>query len=432
MKCNNAETVMNDLSDLQPIDDVFAELAETKRSLVVPTLVARQDADVSPDSVARHAWETAPMRQSFSRPAAKPRSSNMTAWLVRLARVACFALGIFCLLKAIPGSPLRPAPVPTNATRHVVQKPVFQPRTREIGEIDVGMRAAGKNPLREQVDPNLSEPDPANCRKLVLRMSKESGRLLLVKLLRELQWIEENQVVEGGTFSLDLPEMGAVGDAFVDAVLPCPPIDEGTGNIITGTFAHEADPETVILSVTFANGAYIKGVTENHPFYSVDRRDYVPIGDMHDGDFVKVNDGVTKITKIESRFARPGEMLYNLETHNEHVYQVTTAGILVHNNCITGSIRGKTPNSVARDILRREPTWKKLPAENGHGWKIVDSNKTERMRYMYPQKRAKFPHEKAGYFVRKDAQGRYLDIDGAIIPDGDKQVTLRHLFDTSP
>ena len=41
----------------------------------------------------------------------------------------------------------------------------------------------------------------------------------------------------------------------------------------------------------------------------------------------------SSITRMESRFARPGEMLYNLEVHNEHVYQVTNAGILVHNTC---------------------------------------------------------------------------------------------------
>ncbi len=58
---------------------------------------------------------------------------------------------------------------------------------------------------------------------------------------------------------------------------------------------------------------------------------------MREGDSVKGIDGVTRITRIESRFARPGEMLYNLETHNEHVFQVTTAGILVHNSCVLTS-----------------------------------------------------------------------------------------------
>ena len=149
-----------------------------------------------------------------------------------------------------------------------------------------------------------------------------------------LAWIEANGVVEGGTFFLDLPEMGAVGDAHVEAILPCPPIAPGSGNVVTGVFAHEAETGQPILSVTFANGAYIPGVTDNHPVYSVDRNAFLPIGEMREGETVQVEGGTTQITRIATRPARPGEMLYNLETYNEHVYQVTTAGVLVHNSCI--------------------------------------------------------------------------------------------------
>jgi hypothetical protein len=154
-----------------------------------------------------------------------------------------------------------------------------------------------------------------------------------INLLRDLAWIEAVGAIEGETVFLDLPEMGAVGEARVVSIGPCPEIRPGPGNVVTGTFHHEAAPDTGILSVTFANGAYIQGVTDNHPFYSVARHAYVPIGQMREGDVVQVNGALTRITKLDSRFAYPGEMLYNLETHNEHVYQVTTAGILVHNSC---------------------------------------------------------------------------------------------------
>jgi hypothetical protein len=334
MKTSDNKPAMNAPSDAQSIDDLFAELGRTKESLFSTTPVPTQHVDLPHDNLPRPASTSNPAPQPVSRHAAirsRRESGDFVDSLLRFAMVGCFLFAGFFLLKAIPGSPLRSRPASASATN----KPVIQRQliTRDIAVFDVGMRAMGTNPLREQVDPNLPEPDPKNCRKLVLRMSKDSGRLLLVKLLRELQWIEANQVVEGGTFFLNLPEMGAVGDAFVEALLPCPPIEKGPGNVVTGTFAHEADPETKILSVTFANGAYIKGVTDNHPFYSVDRHDFIPVGEMREGDFVKFNDGVTRITKLESRFARPGEMLYNLETHNEHVYQVTTAGILVHNTC---------------------------------------------------------------------------------------------------
>jgi hypothetical protein len=175
----------------------------------------------------------------------------------------------------------------------------------DLERIWLPLLTAGTNPLRHQVE-TAPEPDPETSRKLLLRMKKESGFRLDAMLLRSVDWIEAVGARECGTFFLDLPEMGAVGDAYVEAILPCPPIEDGPGNVVTGVFAHEAD-------------------------------------------------GVTHITKIESRFARPGEMLYNLETHNQ----------------------------------------------------------------------------KTGYFVRRDADGNFLDIDGAIIPPGPDQITLRHIFDTS-
>lgn len=65
------------------------------------------------------------------------------------------------------------------------------------------------------------------------------------------------------------------------------------------------------------------------------------------------------------------------------------------------------------------------------GWKIVDENGVERIRYMRPDKNGKFHHEQTGYFVRQDEHGRFLDIDGNVIPDGPAQITLRHIPDTS-
>ncbi len=128
--------------------------------------------------------------------------------------------------------------------------------------------------------------------------------------------------------------MGTVGNAFVEAIEPCPTIEPGRGNVVTGTFHHEADPDTRILQVAFSNGVIIEGVTDNHPFWSEDRQTFVPVGELRNGENVRVNGGVAAVTSVTSRFAYPGEMLYNLEVHNEHVYQVTTAGILVHNSCL--------------------------------------------------------------------------------------------------
>lgn len=319
---------LNDLNsalDPEAIDELFANLGTPNKAS--PPQQVRTNANPAPVVPRRR-----PSSERQTTRHTSPQHSegiDWVGWFYKLVMVACFALLAILLLTSYSWSPFRDHPAAQPIRKMVTERRVV---TRDIAKFDVGMRAMGKNPLLEQVE-NAPEPDPETSRKLVLRMTKESGRLLLVKLLRSLDWIEAAGAIEGGTFFLDLPEMGAVGDAYVESILPCPPIEKGQGNVVTGVFAHEADPDTVILSVTFANGAHIKGVTDNHPFFSVDENDFVEIGQMHEGDYVKVNDGVTRITKINSRFARPGEMLYNLETHNQHVYQVTTAGILVHNTC---------------------------------------------------------------------------------------------------
>jgi hypothetical protein len=254
--------------------------------------------------------------------------SSWTEWVRPILAAACFFVAAILLARSLPFSPWYAQRSATAAV--ATSQPVI--KTIAIQDIDVGMRTMGQNPGRSQVE-TYPDPDPATSRKLVLRMTKESGGNLSVKLLRPLAWIEANSVVEGGTFFLDLPEMGAVGEAHVEAILPCPPIRPGPGNVGTGTFAHEAAAGQPILSVTFANGAHIHGVTDNHPTYSVTRQEFLPIGDMREGETVQLAAGTTTITHLTSRPARAGEMLYNLETHNEHVYQVTSAGVLVHNTC---------------------------------------------------------------------------------------------------
>lgn len=282
-----------------------------------------------------------------AQPASPPKGIDWGDWLARLGMVGGVFLIVYALLCGFSWSPLRDQPA-AQPVRHLTAP---QPKTMDIEDVRVGMRLMGNNPRRELVDPNAPEPNPETWRQLVLRMKKESGRRLDVNLLRELDWIKAAHAFEGGTFVLDLPEMGAVGDAYVISIGPCPEVKPGPGNVVTGTFHHEADPDTRILSVTFANGAYIRGVTDNHPLFSVDANDFVPIGEMQEGDFVRTIDGVTRITKFQSRFAHPGEMLYNVETHNEHVYQVTTAGILVHNSCVT-LYKAPQPHYNVDDIAR--------------------------------------------------------------------------------
>jgi hypothetical protein len=135
---------------------------------------------------------------------------------------------------------------------------------------------------------------------------------------------------EGSDIDLDLPELGAVGKAHVLSVGPCPDIKPGEGRVLTGTFAHP--PTERIIDVCLAACDVPITCTENHLFWSEDRGEFVPASQLEAGEQVGTADGSTSaITSITNH---PGSRrVYNLEVHVEHVYLVSSLGVLVHNQC---------------------------------------------------------------------------------------------------
>ncbi|MEH0153475.1 polymorphic toxin-type HINT domain-containing protein [Limibacter armeniacum] len=113
-------------------------------------------------------------------------------------------------------------------------------------------------------------------------------------------------------------------------------IKENTGSLfvnrpITGKFIHAA---TAIIAYPFEDSLGNKEVinaSPTHPFYSLDRRDWVPVGEL------KVQEAVcgrhTKL-KLKSFKEVPANTVYNLEVYREHTYLVGKNEILVHNSCV--------------------------------------------------------------------------------------------------
>ncbi|MBQ9812162.1 MAG: hypothetical protein IJM54_02505, partial [Thermoguttaceae bacterium] len=74
------------------------------------------------------------------------------------------------------------------------------------------------------------------------------------------------------------------------------------------------------------------GCTDNHPFWSVDRQDFIPAGELIEGERLLLYNGESK--RVVQKLPRPGpQVVYNLEIYGEHVYHVTADGVLVHNDC---------------------------------------------------------------------------------------------------
>jgi hypothetical protein len=76
-------------------------------------------------------------------------------------------------------------------------------------------------------------------------------------------------------------------------------------------------------------------VTDSHHIYSVDRRAFVPAGELRIGETLQLKKGHTQVTRIEPVVGM--HKVFNLEVHGEHVFRVTINALLVHNNNHPGS-----------------------------------------------------------------------------------------------
>jgi hypothetical protein len=141
---------------------------------------------------------------------------------------------------------------------------------------------------------------------------------------------------------MDLPELAITGLAVVQQIQNAPPIHPGAGRVITATFKHSSgdvidlrvgdysESDLSTLNSQSSNSDSI-GTTSNHPFWSVDRQDYVQAGSLELGERLLTYSGDTK--RVVSKLARPGpDPVYNLEVSAEHVYYVGKDGVLVHNS----------------------------------------------------------------------------------------------------
>jgi hypothetical protein len=199
----------------------------------------------------------------------------------------------------------------------------------KIQDIQVGERAIGINPEITNSDREifLPDPEPVTWRKLTLEMIKPDGKRLDITLLRPLNWIDDAKATIDATIYLDLPEMGTQGSAKVLNIEPCPPIKRGKGNVITGTFHHEA-ANTIDVHVDGLSKPI--GTTDNHPFWSVTRNEFIEAGKLQPDEQLQLHNGQT--AKVIQILPRPGpERVHNLEVMNEHVYRVSDWGVLVHN-----------------------------------------------------------------------------------------------------
>jgi len=257
------------------------------------------------------------------------RSVWLAAWVL-----FAFGLGWFGLSKGLSltgPQPLKAAAVaPSFPASSIPASSISKPelKTERIADLKVGLRVLAQTPESPHAEPPpLEINDPAQWRLLTLEQEKAGGGTLRIELLRpavgiasavlteadlspgttglplvgelcgylqpairiparavaygaDLGWqlvrtVDLDRLMIGKTLELDLPEMGAVGEATIVAVAPCPEIEKGQGRVITGRFIHRA---ANVVDLLISGEEEPIGTTDNHPFWSEDRQEYVPAG----------------------------------------------------------------------------------------------------------------------------------------------------------
>lgn len=183
---------------------------------------------------------------------------------------------------------------------------------------------------------------------MTAEIEREDGARVEVELLRPVAWIEEQGFTSGARIYLRLEELNIAGWATIRGIDSCPTLSNGHGNLVTGRFVTRG--ATNLVEATFSDGLNEPTVlngTSIHPVWSLDRLDWVPLGELAIGEQVSSNDGPLQLTARTFR-NHPADV-YNIEVDCEHVYQVGDAGILVHNTCATDFARMRSARQLAND-----------------------------------------------------------------------------------
>ena len=172
---------------------------------------------------------------------------------------------------------------------------------------------------------------PLLWRSVEMSLEKGDGSVAEVSATRPLWWFEITKAKEGATVPLDIHEAGISGMATVHKVTslvdrPYEPPTPGLQPVI-GTIKHH-NAKVIELAFEGAEEEPV-GVTASHPFWSEDREEWIPAGDLRIGEKVATTDASARLLR---RQAKPGlHTVYNIEVHRTHSYHVGKLGLMAHN-----------------------------------------------------------------------------------------------------
>ncbi len=201
----------------------------------------------------------------------------------------------------------------------------------EIESVQLGARIGTRNPRPWENDYTFPDPVREDWIKLSITVERSDGGVVDLEVLRPRVWVEQQGIAAGSLLPLNVEELEVDGLAFVHAVEPCPEIASGPGNVVTGRFVTRQVNTIARVEIEGPDGRIeILEGTLIHPIWSVDREDWIPLGELIEGESLQAADGPAVVRSITLlTVAIP---VYNMEVHGVHVYQVGEFSILVHNS----------------------------------------------------------------------------------------------------
>jgi hypothetical protein len=168
-----------------------------------------------------------------------------------------------------------------------------------------------------------------------------TGSKVEVEANRPKTWYSENNVnAIGDRTWFYMPEIGINGEATLLSLRPTVintthfPLNQ-SGQVdrpVITTFKRFAP---VVYDYHFSDGSII-GATPEHPFFSIDRNNYIAVGELQLGEQV-MTAGQNVVKFIAGKQRDRGEPVYNFEVWREHNYYVGSKEsgefLLVHNEC---------------------------------------------------------------------------------------------------
>jgi hypothetical protein len=221
---------------------------------------------------------------------------------------------------------------------------------RSIERINLGQKVLTAPQGKEFQAPSI-EPD--NYRAIKLQYVHE-GREYELTYLRRADEVEG--LGAGDTVRLRIAELEIDGRARVLATGPCPQIESGDGQVVTGVIR---SLNLDVRAIKLAGMDEPIEATANHPIYSEDALNFVRTDCLSVGERLRTRSGSAV---IESIGRKPGQWeVFNLEVGEVHQYYVSKYDVLVHNaGCGPGT---ELPSDA--DYLNENGMYEKSSSEIG-------------------------------------------------------------------